>query len=199
MNEQNRARDKSLKSGERITKKLEFLGRPSTRYRMASKYIKTDDIVIDMGCGSGYGSELLYELCGCDVIGVDDSIETVEFANHNCYNIRNNVQFVVGDIGASNFNLNKNAVDNIVIVICEILEHFPNPEVVMDNIKLHNPITIIGTVPEKSALHVDKWHYLEFDVDMLVKLFKRIGYKINHSEIVEFSRGNAIFFVAEKE
>lgn len=199
MNELNRERDKSLKSGERITKKLEFLGRPSTRYRMASKYITPSDIVIDMGCGSGYGSELLHELCGCDVIGVDDSVETIEFASHNCDRIKHNVQFIVGDIGNKDFCLNKNKVDNIVIVVCEILEHFPNPEIVMDNIKLHNPRMVIGTVPEKSAVHVDKWHYREFDIDMLNNLFNRIGYKINHSEIVEFSRGNAIFFVAIKD
>lgn len=198
MNELNRERDKSLKSGERITKKQEFLGRPSTRYRMASEYIKPTDIVIDMGCGSGYGSELLHELCGCDVIGVDDSVETIEFASHNCDNIKQYVQFIVGDIGNKDFCLNKNRVDNIVIVACEILEHFPSPEIVMDNIKLHNPRLVIGTVPEKSAQHVDKWHYKEFELSDLDKLFKGIGYTIKHSEIVAFSRGNAIFFVAEK-
>ncbi|MCK9279243.1 MAG: class I SAM-dependent methyltransferase [Melioribacteraceae bacterium] len=195
MNEENRNRSKSFTSGERIIKKDEFLGLPSTRYRMAAKYINKDDRVYDIGCGSGFGSELLYELCGCAVVGIDDSIETIEFAQDNRVS---DIGFFIVDIGKEDCFEPNIYNTKTVVVACEILEHFPNPEVVMQNIKLLNPRLIIGTVPEKSAQHVDKWHYREFEVKDLEELFNGIGYKLTHTEMVMFSRGNAIFFVAIK-
>ena len=49
-----------------------------TRYIFASQFIK-DKIVLDIACGSGYGSDYLLKNGARKVIGVDISKETVEY------------------------------------------------------------------------------------------------------------------------
>lgn len=61
-----------------------------SQYRFAAKYLK-GKIVLDVACGSGYGSELLRQN-GNEVLGIDIDPENVEFAERafkGCYKVGN--------------------------------------------------------------------------------------------------------------
>ena len=94
-------------TGERIIPKEDFCG-PNTniykehvaRYEFASKYIKSKKI-LDIACGSGYGSEILSKNGAYHVIGCDISEEAIEYAKK--YYQHNNIEFISGNITKINF------------------------------------------------------------------------------------------------
>lgn len=55
------------------------LTRHLNRYKWAALKLKSDDIVLDAGCGSGYGDFILLNACD-SVVGVDRSVEAIEYA-----------------------------------------------------------------------------------------------------------------------
>lgn len=65
-----------------------------SRYEFAKKYINRTDIVIDVACGTGYGS---FELAAFahKVIGIDIDSETIEFAKRNFKS--SNIDYIRGD------------------------------------------------------------------------------------------------------
>lgn len=50
------------------------------RYQFAASYLTEDDTVIDIGCGSGYGTAIMSEKAKYVVIGIDRSIEAIVYA-----------------------------------------------------------------------------------------------------------------------
>lgn len=57
------------------------------RYDYAKKYILPSNRVLDVACGSGYGTYELSMFCR-DIMGIDHSGEVIEYARHN-YNAHN--------------------------------------------------------------------------------------------------------------
>ena len=65
------------------------------RYKFACRYVKERNI-LDIACGTGYGSKLLCDAGAKKVIGVDISSEAIDFA---CTKYKmNGLEFKVGDI-----------------------------------------------------------------------------------------------------
>jgi len=89
------------------------------RYKFASRYIKGKE-VLDISCGTGYGSRILYDSGAKRVVGVDISSETVNFA-YAKYKV-NGLEFKVGNV--LNIDFPENYFD--VITCFETIEHVQN-------------------------------------------------------------------------
>lgn len=85
------------------------------RYYWIAEKVK-NKTVLDLGCGSGYGSYYLSQFAD-SVVGVDKDPEAIKWANK--YFNRQNITFQVGD--ALNLNFPPDAFD--VVVCVEVLEH----------------------------------------------------------------------------
>jgi len=97
------------------------------RYCFARRYCR-DKIVLDAGCGTGYGT---YELSQSakKVIGIDISDEAIDFCRNN-YS-RQNIEFLEMDI--KNMNFEKDTFD--CVVSFEALEHIEGQERFLAEVK----------------------------------------------------------------
>jgi 2-polyprenyl-3-methyl-5-hydroxy-6-metoxy-1,4-benzoquinol methylase len=135
------------------------------RYLFASRYAK-DKSVLDIACGSGYGSNLLHEAGAATVTGVDVSSEAVEFAVARHGNEK--VKFLIAN--AEGFR--DGSYD--LIVSFETLEHLDNRRMFLSNVSAmlkEDGILIISTPnkavtspmrpPEKIRNKFHKYEYVE--------------------------------------
>ena len=79
-------RDTSLRSGERLVgETIDDIAAIDTqhvkRYAMVCETMGPTAHVIDIGCGCGYGTSMLYAASD-RVIGIDDSMQAIEFARN---------------------------------------------------------------------------------------------------------------------
>ena len=115
---------KSLEfSGERVVPgqtPLELISEHEQRYNFAAQFVK-GQVVLDIACGSGMGSEFLLRSGAKKVTGVDIDAEAVAFASQQYPK----VDFMRGD-ASSHIPLPDASVD--VVVSFETIEHFPNHE-----------------------------------------------------------------------
>ena len=65
------------------------------RYKFVTGFLKPDDAVLDIACGTGYGSRMLSDFCGY-VTGIDVNIDAVNYAAKN-YGGKNR-EFYQGDV-----------------------------------------------------------------------------------------------------
>lgn len=91
------------------------------RYKFAGGYVKGKKI-LDISCGTGYGSQILYDSKSEKVIGVDISSEAIDFASTKYQS--NGLDFYIGDILYIDFP--DNCFD--VITCFETIEHVQNQE-----------------------------------------------------------------------
>lgn len=92
------------------------------RYKFASQFVEKMN-VLDISCGTGYGSKLLRDAGAEKVIGVDISTEAIQFARS--YYQNDGIHFEVGDILGIKFP--ENYFD---IVTCfETIEHVQAQEI----------------------------------------------------------------------
>lgn len=94
--------------------KLRFIWVSYGRYRFAANYIDSSDFVIDIPCGTGYGTGYLASI-GCNVLGVDINQKSIDIARYR-YNYPN-VIFAQGDM------MEMDLPRSNVIVCIEGLEH----------------------------------------------------------------------------
>jgi SAM-dependent methyltransferase len=95
------------------------------RYNWASEYCK-DKRVLDVACGTAYGSTILAQTGAAQVVGVDISIEAVagNGKQPTCLTLAN------GD--ACNLPFDSDTFD--VVVSFETIEHLPSPELLLAEI-----------------------------------------------------------------
>ncbi len=95
------------------------------RYQKAAEFVRPGDTVLDLACGLGYGSHIIYHnSLAKRVIGMDLSESGIEYAQHN-YQVEGRVEFQLAD--AQNIeNLPDNSVD--FITTFETIEHLPEPK-----------------------------------------------------------------------
>lgn len=94
------------------------------RYKKASEYIRPGDVVLDIACGLGYGSYIVYHnSLASSVLGMDLSESGIKYAQAN-YSSKS-VQFKVGN-AQSISEIPDNSVD--FITTFETIEHLPEPE-----------------------------------------------------------------------
>lgn len=135
-------------------------------------------IILDMGCGEGYGSYLLAE-AGAKVIGIDISEEAVRHARDKY--VRENLSYRVMDVTHLDF------VDDTfdIVVSFQVIEHLNNALRFLKEIKrvLKKDGYAIISTPNKSLCnghatgkyHVKEYHYNEF-IDLLNTHLGKVEY-----------------------
>lgn len=144
------------------------------RYKWALKHIKTGVKILDAGCGTGYGSNLLASKGR--VIGIDSNNEAIRFAKKN---YGDKVNFLLGDITKLQFR------NEEIDCICafEVIEHLKNPIKFLGEAKriLKKNGIIFMSTPNKdihstdgytsSPYHFKEYTYIDFS-DLLNSFFK---------------------------
>jgi len=149
------------------------------RYEFAANYVK-DKTVLDIACGTGFGSKILKEKGAGTVFGVDLSEEAIDFASKKY--VGNGLKFMIGNILKIDFP--GNIFD--VIISFETIEHIKDGEKALSelrrvlkpkglliisspNRKLTSPGKSIGDLPG-NVFHVVEYSHDEF-VFILSKYF----------------------------
>ena len=97
-----------------------------SRYLWAAQAARAR-LVLDAGCGTGYGSRLLAESGAREVIGVDLARTTLEMARPG---MPESVRLVLGDLRELEFE-----DDRFELVVCfEVIEYVENPLVVLNEL-----------------------------------------------------------------
>lgn len=96
------------------------------RYQFASTLVK-DKVVVDLGCGSGYGSKILAEAGASQVIGIDIDPEAIAFCQKEYTNP--NLSFHTADAVQIEIFFKEKLPDLSpdVIVCFEVIEHLIRP------------------------------------------------------------------------
>lgn len=140
------------------------------RYHRAAEYIRPGDRVLDVACGLGYGSHILYSSSRArSVIGIDLSEFSIDYANVH-YGQSDTVRFEVGDAQALS-QIPDNSID--FITAFETIEHVPDPNAYLSQLKRvlkpsgrlmvcapNNWVDETGKDPNPYHLHVYTWERL---------------------------------------
>ncbi|MFW6128627.1 MAG: class I SAM-dependent methyltransferase [Candidatus Aminicenantaceae bacterium] len=150
------------------------------RYHVSRKWISgyfngNKPLILDLACGTGFGSEILAEIG--DVIGIDINEKSLEYAKTH-YNKRN-TKYIAGD--ADDINFRNKLVKFDAVVSLETIEHLKNHYSYLHWVKksLYPGGLLIVSFP--STLTMD-WavphHKRDISRREANRLFKEIGFKI---------------------
>jgi len=164
-------------TGERIIPDQSFCG-PETniykehiaRYNFAANYTKSKK-VLDIACGSGYGSEILIDQGAKYVVGSDISKETIDYAKKQYQ--KENIKFILNDIKKLDFP----DEEFDCIVSFETLEHVKDQDIVISELKRvlkKDGILIISTPNLESRTDDDKDTNYFHKKELTVKEFNEI-------------------------
>lgn len=156
------------------------------RYFFADQFVK-DKIVLDIACGTGYGSLHLLRSGAKKVIGVDISKEAIDYAKSKYQ--KRGIKFLQGN--AENIPLESGASD--VIVSIETIEHLKNPEKFLKEIKRvlkKDGLVIISTpnvlvYPKGNIFHKKEFAPKELKT-LLLKYFKNLKIYYQHSVLSSY-------------
>lgn len=131
-------------------------------YRFAAQFAH-EAVVADIGCGSGYGCDILQKYGAVHVHGADASARAIKFARNH---FNKTIYFTVQ--GITNLNLYQN--DSFDLTVCsEVLEHikeYGKEELAIQELKrITRPggIIVIGT-PNSELLGDHGFYYEEIEV-----------------------------------
>jgi 2-polyprenyl-3-methyl-5-hydroxy-6-metoxy-1,4-benzoquinol methylase len=140
------------------------------RYRWAST-IAAGKTVLDAGCGTAYGSAILARAGAKRVIGVDIAESVLESARGG---MPENVELATGDL--SKLDLAGRRFD--LIVCFEVIEHFRDPQSVLDNLAASlapDGLLLVsspnrGVYPEGNPYHFHEFKPAELEADLRKRL-----------------------------
>jgi 2-polyprenyl-3-methyl-5-hydroxy-6-metoxy-1,4-benzoquinol methylase len=147
---------KFLNSGERYDPSIAKMMKLSEfshvkRYEFAKQFINKENTVLDIACGTGYGSKIISSNCKY-IIGVDISNEAIQYAI-NKYKSRN-AEFFIGDFFENKFTKD-------IVVSFETIEHISNHSIneILDQLISYCKYILIGSVPFKEVEGNNPYHY----------------------------------------
>ncbi len=158
--------------------KLEHCG----RYLYALDNISEKDIVADIACATGYGSNLLAQKAKF-VLGADINEKYLQIARKNYK--QNNLKFIKADL---NENLNLLEYNITTIVSFETIEHTPNPFAVIE--KFYNILPSDGRLilsfpnsqnemVDENGKSLDPFHLSVIEYEKMLNYLSNIGFEIN--------------------
>lgn len=144
------------------------------RYQTAAGYV-SGKRVLDIACGTGYGSQMLRLAGALFVVGVDLSAETVRYARQKYQTP--GVEFICAD--AENFEWSE-PFD--VVVSFETIEHLHHPKMFLERIyRLLVPGgNFLLSVPLGETRHFDSYHLHAFTQEQVFALLEQTGFSIDH-------------------
>ena len=149
------------------------------RYNFAKGFVK-NKVVIDLGCGVGYGTFALANGRARKVYGIDINSDAIEYAKAHysdkkiTYNVRN----------ALNTKLPPSMAD--IVIAFEVIEHVKNPKKILQEaarLLRPNGIVIISTPNSKASVGQNPYHIKEFTFKELTKalsIFKTLHFYGQH-------------------
>jgi SAM-dependent methyltransferase len=141
------------------------------RYRLAASLCHGLR-VLDLGCGSGYGSAIVRETAAA-VTGVDNDVATIDMARVTVGS-EHGVLFEVADAAGY---LRRNLSESFDAIVCfESLEHFADPEDVLASLEDHarEGLRLVLSVPNSRTLgEVNKFHVTDYGFDEAHGAFAR--------------------------
>jgi O-antigen biosynthesis protein len=131
------------------------------RYKFVLNFIKTGDIVLDLPCGTGYGSEVMSTKAR-EVVGIDIGVEAIHHAKEFFRNGK--TKFMIGNAENLQNIFPTNEIFD-VIVSFEGIEHLNNQDSFLQEIKrlLKKEGQLIISTPRKP--HGSPYHTIEFSLE----------------------------------
>ena len=141
------------------------------RYRLAA-HLCAGQRVLDLACGSGYGSAILRETASA-VTGIDNDVATIDMARVTV-GAEHDVTFEAAD--ALEF-VNRTLADDYDTIVCfEGLEHFADPEAVLERMAHHAAagVRLVFSIPNSKAFDEEnEFHVTNFGYEEAVAAFER--------------------------
>ncbi len=141
------------------------------RYRLAAR-LCSGKRVLDLACGSGYGSAILRETASA-VTGVDNDVATIDMATVTV-GTEHDVSFEAAD--ALEF-LNRELLDDYDAIVCfEGLEHFADPDAVLERMAHHAAagMRLVVSVPNSKAFEEEnEFHVTDYGYEQTLAAFER--------------------------
>lgn len=140
------------------------------RYLWAASRMK-DCIILDLGCGVGYGSRLLTD-AGNYVVGIDNDVETLDFANQHF--LTEKCRFTQCDL-----NVGFNAPDHDTVVAFEVLEHLMDPREMLKALSLTTGM-LFASVPNEDGFKFtgQKFHQRHYTKAEFETLLNESGWHV---------------------
>jgi 2-polyprenyl-3-methyl-5-hydroxy-6-metoxy-1,4-benzoquinol methylase len=150
------------------------------RYRLAAPFIQ-DAVVLDAGCGCGYGTHYLTTNGTRQAIGIDISSEAIEYARQHY--VAPHLDYKVMDVTSLDF---PDATFDVVVCL-EIFEHVPDHKKLLAEawrvLKPDGCIVIStpnGEIFSPDGKPINPWHVREFSrdefEDVLAPLFQNLQF-----------------------
>jgi 2-polyprenyl-3-methyl-5-hydroxy-6-metoxy-1,4-benzoquinol methylase len=136
-------------------------------YTYASNFVQ-DRIVLDVGCGTGYGCKMLSQWAKM-VCGIDHSEEAVLYSQ-KFYSGEN---IFYGQMNAAALGFNKQIFD--VVVSFQVIEHLPDPDMFLSELKRvikTGGLIIISTPNVRKQKFDNPFHLNEMDLNRFVSLLQ---------------------------
>jgi len=181
--------------------------RPIHSYGYVKQYIDDGDRILDIACGSGYGTNLLSEIQGTECVGVDILTELIANAQSTFFE-KSNLKFICSDYKDLTFN---HTFDKIFSF--HTMEHIENDEDFLSKMysflkndgELFIEVPILRPLPfENITTPINPDHILEYSIEQfktkIEKYFKiKNIYGVNHGHYTtEEKTRNAMLIQAKR-
>lgn len=193
-----------LISGERqVAKKTERIRKDHlARYEFVRSRLDTGSVVVDAGCGVGYGSNMLAE-AGSRVVAFDKSVESIGFARDHYGH--DDVSYHVAELYDEDFAKQWSGAD--AVVAFEVIEHLADPRIALRNFgQIADTLYVSVPNEEKFPFRGHKFHTRHYTKQDLATLLADCGWKVvewhgqddAYSEVEEGVNGRTLVAVCKK-
>ena len=161
------------------------------RYLFAQQYV-ANKRVLDLACGTGYGSELITRGGAQRVIAFDIDPAALHYAKKHWHRKAPTIHF--GQADASKIPLPSQSVD--ILVSFETIEHLPAPQLFLTEVKrllVPNGKFIVST-PNRSVSSpgsttpFSPYHSFEPNLAEFLALFESVGWHLDAIQGIQHSR-----------
>jgi len=142
-------------------------------YEYAQKFAQ-DKIILDFGCGEGYGAALLAKSAE-KIVGLDYSTAAIKKAKQKY--VLHNIEFICSDLRKINFE--NESFD--MIIAFQLIEHLAHPEVFIAKAKAwlkKGGIFLLTTPNRRASLVQHPYHFREYTQEELREFLKKHFLKV---------------------